>query len=135
MRIARKVLPQMRQHATNAAYCTLASDTEAARARATRRVLLFRIPNLSGSEGILRHMSPTRTPTEDELALADGLFRAMRLFKAVATSAAHSSAIGRPRAAGMLFRRQAGVWSRQAARAPPPHRTSGRSSAPECCSG
>src|SRR6202158_5100141 len=108
MRIARKVLPQMRQHATNAAYCTVANDTEAGLARATRHVLLFRLPNLSGSEGILRHMAPTRTPTEGELALADGLFRAMRLFKAVATSAAHSSDIGSLERAGMLFRLTAG---------------------------
>jgi DNA-binding MarR family transcriptional regulator len=54
-------------------------------------------------------MAPTRTPTEDELALADGLFRAMRLFKAVATSAAQSSDIGSLERAGMLFRLKAGA--------------------------
>ena len=54
-------------------------------------------------------MTPTRTPTEDELALADGLFRAMRLFKAVATSAAQSSDIGSLERAGMLFRLKAGA--------------------------
>jgi len=54
-------------------------------------------------------MAPSRTPTEDELALADGLFRAMRLFKAVATSAAQSSDIGSLERAGMLFRLKTGA--------------------------
>ncbi len=48
-------------------------------------------------------MSPTRTPTAEDLALADGLFRAMRLFKAVATSAAHGCGVGTLERAGMLF--------------------------------
>jgi len=54
-------------------------------------------------------MSPTRTPTEEELALADGLFRAMRLFKAVATSAAQSCDVGSLERAGMLFRLKSGA--------------------------
>jgi DNA-binding MarR family transcriptional regulator len=54
-------------------------------------------------------MAPTRAPTEDELALADGLFSAMRLFKAVATSAAQSSEIGSLERAGMLFRLKSGA--------------------------
>lgn len=54
-------------------------------------------------------MTPTRTPTEDELALADGLFRAMRLFKAVAMGAAQSCDVGSLERAGLLFRLKAGA--------------------------
>jgi len=54
-------------------------------------------------------MSPTRTPTEEDLALADGLFRAMRLFKAVATTAAQACDVGSLERASMLFRLKAGA--------------------------
>ena len=66
------------------------------------------VPDIRVPKG-LRHVTPTRIPTEDELALADGLFRAMRLFKAVATSAAQSSDIGSLERAGMLFRLKTGA--------------------------
>jgi DNA-binding MarR family transcriptional regulator len=54
-------------------------------------------------------MSPTRTPTEEELALADGLFRAMRLFKSVALTAAQSCDVGSLERAGILFRLKVGA--------------------------
>jgi DNA-binding MarR family transcriptional regulator len=54
-------------------------------------------------------MTPNRTPTEEELALADGLFRAMRLFKTVAMGAAQSCDLGSLERAGMLFRLKAGA--------------------------
>jgi DNA-binding MarR family transcriptional regulator len=54
-------------------------------------------------------MTAARTPSDDELALADGLFRAMRLFKAVATSAAQATDIGSLERAGMLFRLKEGA--------------------------
>jgi DNA-binding MarR family transcriptional regulator len=54
-------------------------------------------------------MSPTRTPSEDDLALAEGLFRAMRLFKTVAMSAAQTCDVGSLERAGILFRLKAGA--------------------------
>jgi DNA-binding MarR family transcriptional regulator len=54
-------------------------------------------------------MTPNRTPTEEELALAEGLFRAMRLFKTVAMGAAQSCDVGSLERAGMLFRLKAGA--------------------------
>ena len=54
-------------------------------------------------------MTPNRTPTDEELALAEGLFRAMRLFKTVAMGAAQSCDVGSLERAGMLFRLKAGA--------------------------
>jgi len=53
-------------------------------------------------------VSPTRTPTDEELALAEGLFGALQLFKAVATQAAQSCDVGSLERAGMLFRLKGG---------------------------
>ncbi len=49
-------------------------------------------------------MSPTRTPTEEEIALAEGLFGVLPLFKAVAVQAAQACDVGSLERAGMLFR-------------------------------
>ena len=54
-------------------------------------------------------MSPTRTPSDEDLVLADGLFRAMRLFKTVAITAAQSCDVGSLERAGILFRLKTGA--------------------------
>ncbi len=54
-------------------------------------------------------MSPTRTPTDEEIALAEGLFGAIHLFKAVAHQAAQTCDVGSLERAGMLFRLKAGA--------------------------
>ena len=68
-------------------------------------------------------MSPTRTPTEDDLALADGLFQAMRLFKGIAMTAAQACTVGSLERAGMLFRLKSGAcragWLAQQGRLSP----------------
>jgi DNA-binding MarR family transcriptional regulator len=53
-------------------------------------------------------MSSTRTPTDDELALAEGLFGAVHLFKSVAVRASQACEVGSLERAGMLFRLKAG---------------------------
>jgi DNA-binding MarR family transcriptional regulator len=53
-------------------------------------------------------MSSTRTPTDEELALAEGLFGAVHLFKGVAMRASHACDVGSLERAGMLFRLKAG---------------------------
>ncbi len=49
-------------------------------------------------------MSPTRTPDHEELALAEGLFGVLQLFKAVAVQAAQTTDVGSLERAGLLFR-------------------------------
>ena len=53
-------------------------------------------------------MSPTRTPSEEEIALAEGLFGVLHLFKTVAVQAAQACDVGSLERAGMLFRLKEG---------------------------
>jgi DNA-binding MarR family transcriptional regulator len=53
-------------------------------------------------------MSATRTPTEEDMALAEGLFGAMQLFKSVAGHAAQACDLGSLERTGLLFRLKAG---------------------------
>ena len=53
-------------------------------------------------------MSSTRTPTDEEMALAGGLFGVLHLFKAVAAQAAQACDVGSLERAGMLFRLKGG---------------------------
>lgn len=53
-------------------------------------------------------MTPTRIPTDDELSLAEALFGAFPLFRAVVTEAAHSVEIGSLERARLLWGLRAG---------------------------
>ena len=48
-------------------------------------------------------MSPMRTPSEEELALAESVFGIFQVFKSVASDAAQVCALGSPERARMLF--------------------------------
>lgn len=54
-------------------------------------------------------MPSTRTPTEDELAIATGLFGTMHLFKAITAEAVQACGLGSLERAGFLFRLRAGA--------------------------
>jgi DNA-binding MarR family transcriptional regulator len=54
-------------------------------------------------------VSPTRTPTEEEVALADSLFGMFRLFKAVVGRATHTVEQSSPERARLLFSLKAGA--------------------------
>lgn len=68
-------------------------------------------------------MSPSRTPADEDLALAEGLFKAVQLFKATASQAVQACEIGSLERVGMLFRLKAGPcragWLAQHARLSP----------------
>jgi DNA-binding MarR family transcriptional regulator len=53
-------------------------------------------------------MSPTRTQTEDELALAEAVFAMFSLFKSVTIDAAHACSLGSPERARLLWSLKAG---------------------------
>ena len=53
-------------------------------------------------------MSPTRTPTEDELALAEAVFGMFSLFKNVALDAAQVCSVGSPERGRLLWSLKAG---------------------------
>src|SRR2546425_12664288 len=53
-------------------------------------------------------MSPTRTLTAEELALAEAVFGMFSLFKAVTLDAAHACSLGSPERARMLWSLKAG---------------------------
>lgn len=53
-------------------------------------------------------MSSTRTPTDEDVALAEGLFSAIQLFKAVAAQAVQACELGSLERTGLLFRLKAG---------------------------
>ncbi len=54
-------------------------------------------------------MSPTRTPTDEELALAEGLWGLVGLFKMVAQRAAQTVELGSPERARLLYGLKAGA--------------------------
>lgn len=54
-------------------------------------------------------MSPTRTPTDDELALAESLWGMFGLFKMVAQHAAQTVELGSPERARLLYGLKAGA--------------------------
>jgi DNA-binding MarR family transcriptional regulator len=54
-------------------------------------------------------LAPTRTPTEDELALADNLWGVIRLFKVVAQRATQSVEQSSPERARLLYSLKAGA--------------------------
>jgi DNA-binding MarR family transcriptional regulator len=54
-------------------------------------------------------VAPTRTPTEDELALAESLFGMVQLFRLVAQRAAQSVELGSPERARLLWGLKAGA--------------------------
>ena len=68
-------------------------------------------------------MSSTKTPTDEEIALADGLFGVLHLFKAVAAQAAQACELGSLERTGLLFRLKAGPcragWLAQQAKLSP----------------
>jgi len=68
-------------------------------------------------------VSSTRTPTEEDLGLAAGLFAVIPFFKAIALHAAQASGLGSLERAGMLLRLKAGScragWLAQRAKLSP----------------
>ncbi len=68
-------------------------------------------------------MSSTRTPTDEEMALAEGLFGVLRLFKMVALQAAQACELGSLERAAMLFQLKGGParagWLAQQAKLSP----------------